>query len=184
MFVCLAARCRTIGSMKPTFEEIFEAHKDSVLSLCYRYLQQKQAAEDAVQDIFVKVFFKRKDFREEAQLSTWIYRISVNHCLDILKSNKRKQRLRQIVAILPFIEEQLTVNTNNTSLEAKQAQVIIMQCLQKLPEKQMTVLVLNKLEGFSIEKVGQIMGISYKAVESLLQRAKQNLQKHLAQSKD
>lgn len=170
--------------MNPSFEEIFEAHKDRVLSLCYRYLQQKQEAEDAVQDIFVKIYFKRKDFRAEAQLSTWIYRISVNHCLDILKSNKRKHRLRQIVALLPFTETYLVDKTASIGIEAKEAQNNIIQCLQRLPEKQMTVLVLNKLEGLALDNVAMIMGLSYKAAESLLQRAKQNLQKQLALSKD
>lgn len=170
--------------MNPSFEEIFEAHKDRVLSLCYRYLQQKQEAEDAVQDIFVKIYFKRKDFRAEAQLSTWIYRISINHCLDILKSNKRKHRLRQIVALLPFTEAHLVDKTAYIGIEAKEAQNNIIYCLQHLPQKQMTVLVLNKLEGLALDKVAQIMGLSYKATESLLQRAKQNLQKQLAVSKD
>jgi RNA polymerase sigma-70 factor (ECF subfamily) len=170
--------------MNPSFEEIFEAHKDRVLSLCYRYLQQKQEAEDAVQDIFVKIYFKRKAFRAEAQLSTWIYRISVNHCLDILKSNKRKHRLQQIVALLPFIEGQLAEQAGNMTIEAKEGHNNIMHCVQKLPKKQMTVLVLNKLEGLPLDKVAQIMGLSYKATESLLQRAKQNLQKQLAQAKD
>lgn len=170
--------------MKPTFEEIFETHKDRVLSLCFRYLQQRQEAEDAVQDIFVKIYFKRKDFREEAQISTWIYRIAVNHCLDILKSKKRKQNLRQIIALVPFIEDHLIAKTNNTNLESKEIETNIVACLQRLAKKQMAVLVLNRLEGLSLDKVAQIMELSYKATESLLQRAKQNLKKELEQSKD
>ena len=162
-----------------TFEEIFTAHKDKVYTLCYRYLQQEQEAEDAVQDIFVKIFKKKDTFREEAQMSTWIYRISMNHCLDILKSKRRKQEFYRLVSHLPFMESRAETGKTENKLEDKEAFERIQKYILQLPEKQLNALVLNRLEGLSIEEVSKIMNMSYKAVESLLQRAKQNLQKQL-----
>lgn len=162
-----------------TFEEIFTAHKDKVYTLCYRYLQQEQEAEDAVQEIFVKIFKKKDSFRAEAQMSTWIYRISMNHCLDVLKSKKRKERINHLINRLPFMENITETNKTENKLEDKEAFERIQKLILQLPENQINVLVLNRLEGISIEEVAQIMNISYKAVESLLQRAKQNLQKQL-----
>lgn len=164
------------------FEEIFNTHKERVFSLCFRYLQQEQEAEDAVQEVFVKVFYKIDTFKAESQIGTWIYRIAINHCLDILKSKKRKQQILHFVSFLPFVTE--NIGQTEEKLEEKEAYQQLQEKLHLLPEKQLTALVLNKLEGFSIDQVAQIMNLSYKAVESLLQRGKQNLQKHLNNTKE
>ncbi|MES2479842.1 MAG: RNA polymerase sigma factor [Bacteroidota bacterium] len=164
------------------FEEIFHTHKERVFSLCFRYLQQEQEAEDAVQDVFVKVFHNLDTFKAESQIGTWIYRIAINHCLDILKSRKRKQQILRFVAFFPFVSEK--ISHTELKLEDKEAYQNLQDKLQLLPEKQLTALLLNKLEGIPIEQVAQIMNLSYKAVESLLQRGKQNLQKHLNNTKE
>ncbi len=162
-----------------TIEQIFHTHKDKVLSLCFRYLQQEQEAEDAVQEIFVKVYEKQSSFREEAQVGTWIYRITVNHCLDILKSKKRKKQLMQFVSFLPFLAESKAAANETNHMEQKHAEQKLHQQLLNLPENQLSAIVLNKLEGLPIDKVAAIMNLSYKAVESLLQRGKQNLLKQM-----
>lgn len=164
------------------FEEIFNTHKERVFSLCFRYLQQEQEAEDAVQEVFVKVFYKLDTFKAESQIGTWIYRIAINHCLDVLKTKKRKQQFLRFVSIFPFVTE--NTGHNESKLVEKEAYQKLQDKLQLLPEKQLAALVLNKLEGFSIEQVAQIMNLTYKAVESLLQRGKQNLQKYLNDSKE
>ncbi|GAA4450615.1 RNA polymerase sigma factor [Rurimicrobium arvi] len=162
------------------FDFIFNEHRDKVYSLCLRYLQHTQEAEDAMQEVFIKVFRKLDSFQDKAQLSTWIYRIAVNHCLDILRSKKRKQ---QLLRFLPFLQQEegfsYILTHKDLSLEDKQELDRLMQHIRSLPENQFTALVLNRLEGISIERVAQIMGLSYKSVESLLQRAKQNLIKRI-----
>lgn len=167
------------------FGDIFHRHRDQVYSLCLRYLQHEQEAEDAVQEVFVKVYRKLDSFRDEAQLGTWIYRIAVNQCLDILRAHKRRARWARVLPFLPHQEEEgffYIRAQEGLSLEDKQALEQLMQHIHSLPEKQSAALILNRLEGFSIEQVGAIMNLSYKAVESLLQRAKQNLQKRLDNS--
>lgn len=156
------------------FEEIFNTHKERIYSLCFRYLQQEQEAEDAVQEVFVKVYNKLGAFKTESQIGTWIYRIAINHCLDILKAKKRKQRLLRIVSFVPFIAEVKGASENK--MEDKEAYQLLSEQLHSLAPNQLTAIVLNKLEELSIEQVSQIMGLSYKAVESLIQRGKQNLQ--------
>lgn len=167
------------------FGDIFHRHRDQVYSLCLRYLQHEQEAEDAVQEVFVKVYRKLDSFRDEAQLGTWIYRIAVNQCLDILRAHKRRARWARVLPFLPHQEEEgffYIRAQEGLSLEDKQALEQLMQHIHSLPEKQSAALILNRLEGFSIEQVGAIMNLSYKAVESLVQRAKQNLQKRLDNS--
>lgn len=163
------------------FSDIFHQYRDRVYTLCLRYLQQQQEAEDAVQEVFIKVYRKRDSFRDEAQIGTWIYRIAVNHCLDILRSRKRRA---QWGLVFPFLSPQeegpnYIMVHRDLSMEDKQALEELMRHIRSLPEKQYSVLVLTRLEGFSLNQVASIMNVSYKAVESLLQRAKQNLQKRI-----
>lgn len=167
------------------FGDIFLRHRDQVYTLCLRYLQHEQEAEDAVQEVFVKVYRKLDSFRDEAQLGTWIYRIAVNQCLDVLRVRKRRARWAKILPFLPHHDEESLSYIGaqeDLSLEDKQALEQLMRHIYSLPEKQSAALILNRLEGFSIEQVGAIMNLSYKAVESLLQRAKQNLQNRMENS--
>lgn len=152
-----------------------------------RYLQQQQEAEDAVQEIFVKVYQKSNSFREESQVGTWIFRITVNHCLDIVRAKKRRTKWARIFPFIHGSEESISgiMAQKDLSIEDKQALDQLMQHIRNLPERQCTVLVLNRLEGLTIDQVANVMGLSYKAIESLLQRAKQSLQKHIdSTSKD
>lgn len=163
------------------FESIFLRHRNQVYSLCLRYLQQQQEAEDAVQETFVKVYRKLDSFRDEAQLGTWIYRIAVNHCLDILRAKKRRDKWAKVFPFIQGTEEGISYLKVHTdlSMEDKQALEQLMLHIRSLPENQCTALVLNRLESLSIEQTAAVMNLSYKAVESLLQRAKQNLQKRI-----
>ena len=99
-----------------------------------------------------------------------------------MKSKKRKQQLLRFVSFVPFLTEVKGASENK--MEDKEAYQQLSEHIQSLAPNQLTAIVLNKLEGFSIEQVAQIMGLSYKAVESLLQRGKENLQKKLNPPRD
>lgn len=71
---------------------IFETHKNSVYNLALNYLGSKEDAEEITQDVFMKVFTKLDTFRQESTLKTWIYRISINLCLDFMKAKKAQKR--------------------------------------------------------------------------------------------
>ena len=73
------------------FKALYEQHKSMVYNLAIHYLQNLEEAEEVTQDVFVKVYQKRSSFRAEATIKTWIYRITINQCLDYLRSKKRKQ---------------------------------------------------------------------------------------------
>ena len=70
------------------FEELVRRHGRGVLNLVYRYLGDASAAEDAAQEVFVKVYRARKRYRPEARFSTWLYRIAVNHCLNEIRARR------------------------------------------------------------------------------------------------
>ncbi len=70
------------------FEELVRRHQDRVIAVCQRLLGDREEARDAAQEVFLKVFRKAGRFRPDAKVSTWLYRIAVNHCLNQLRRRK------------------------------------------------------------------------------------------------
>ena len=166
------------------FKELVESYQDKVINTCYGFLHNREDAEDAAQDVFIEVYRSIGAFREEARLSSWIYRIAVSKALDALRRNKRKKRLAFFQNILiPDKKEvndaQSTEATPQENLEQKERARVLKQAVDALPENQRVAITLNKYEGFSYLDIAEIMGTSLSAVESLIHRAKKNLQKKL-----
>lgn len=165
------------------FETIYHQHEDLVFNLCLHYLQNRQDAEEAMQDIFVKIHTKLSSFEGNSSLKTWIYRIAVNHCLDVLRARKRRNSLAFITHLfLGKTEKPLEIpqfNHPGVLLEDREALENLFKKINQLPENQRTALILKYLDDLPQREIADIMQVSEKAVESLLQRAKQNLEKKL-----
>jgi len=170
------------------FETIYKGHKNLVYNLCLHYVLNTADAEDITQDVFVKVYQKYTLYdASQASLKTWIYRITINHCLDFLKAkNAKKRRGFLSVLLLPGSNEPVidmaTINHPGTETEDKAALVQLLQIIYSLPPNQKTAVILSKIEDRPQKEVAEIMGLGVKAVESLLQRAKQTIQKKLTGS--
>ena len=162
------------------FKQMYNEHADRVYNVCINYLHNTEEAEEATQDVFVKAYNSFTSFQGQAKVSTWLYRIAVNQCLDQLKARKRKKRFAYLVSILPGEESRVgirAVNFNHpgVQLEDKEGMEKIYRCIESLPDRQQTALILKTLEHQSVKEIAEIMEMSPKAVESLLSRAKQNL---------
>lgn len=170
------------------FETIYNEHKNIVFNMCLHYVLNADDAEDITQEVFVKVYQRYHQYdATSASLKTWICRIAINHCLDFLKAKKSKKRfgflssLFQPVSNEPIINA-VEVNHPGIVLENKKALENLLQIIYTLPENQKTAIILCKIEDRDQKEVAEIMDTSIKAVESLLQRAKQNIQKKLTDS--
>ncbi|AWA28984.1 RNA polymerase subunit sigma-70 [Flavobacterium magnum] len=166
------------------FNDIYNAHHRRVYNFCLNYLQSLEDAEEVTQDVFVKVHLKVHDFNHQSQLSTWIYRICVNCCIDFVKARKRKKRFGFLTSL--FYEDSQALrhdpahfNHPGVELEQKEAVAALFSKIDMLPPNQKTALLLSKIEQKSQKEMAAIMGISEKAVESLLHRAKENLLKKI-----
>lgn len=136
------------------------------------------------QDVFIQVYESMSHFREDSELSTWIYRIAVNKSLDFLRKQKRKKRFAQLTSILGFGDDEDYVELPAAGdplkdLENKERKQVLDWALDKLPENQQTAITLSKYEGFSNKEIASIMNMSVSAVEALIHRAKNNLHKQL-----
>ena len=171
------------------FKDLYNLNKDLVFNLALQYVQNFEDAEEITQDVFLSVYQKMNSFREEADYTTWIYRISINKSLDFIKAKKRKKRFAFITSL--FYEDGQKVkhdysdfNHPGVELEHKEALASLFKFINELPENQRTALILTKVEGKSQKEVAIIMNLSEKAIESLLQRAKNNLSIKLERAKE
>ncbi len=166
------------------FSEIYEQHKDMVYNLALQYVQNREDAQEITQDTFVSVYNSLKDFNHNSKVSTWIYRIAINKSLDFIKARQRKKKSWLVNSLFLFGSNNesfdvITFDHPGVLLEQKESMEAIFRCINRLPENQKTAIILSKIEQHSLSQIAEIMNLSIKAVESLLQRAKANLQKYL-----
>lgn len=167
------------------FQQLVELHQSKVMNTCYGFVHNREDAEDIAQEVFLEVYKSIESFREDAKLSTWIYRICVTKSLDFLRKQKRKKRfgrLKQLFGKTQDLIEQIPApltETPHAHLEKQERAEILRQAVESLADNQKIAITLNKYEGFSYQEVAEIMGTSVSSVESLLHRAKKNLQKTL-----
>lgn len=165
--------------MPESFEDIYEQHKDMVYNVALSYLQNAADAEEVTQDVFVKVYQKRARFANLSSLKTWIYRIAKNTCLDFIKAKKRKKRFAFITSLFHEDDsersELLHFDHPGVRLEQKEAMKRIFDQINLLPENQKTAIILCRLEKLTHKQAAEIMEVTPKAVESLLQRARKKL---------
>ncbi len=164
-----------------SFEEIYEEYKNMVYNLCLNYLQNTEDAEETTQDVFLKIHHKIDTFKADSSLKTWIYRITINQCLDVIKSKKRQRFSNYIRGLFSSENEYKIHSFSHPGIELEQKERLekLFKLINELAENQKTALILSKLEQMSQKEVTQIMNLSEKAVESLIQRAKTNLLKKI-----
>ncbi len=165
---------------RQAFKEMVETWQNMVYNTSLGFLQNEEDAEDISQEVFIKVHQSIYSFKGQSKLSTWIYRITVSKCLDHLRKKKRKKRFAFMqglysngndLAIEPPDFVHPGIKTEN-----KEISVALFKAIDKLPPNQKTAFVLNKIEELSYREISGIMDSSESAVDSLLQRAKKNLQ--------
>ena len=170
----------------PDFRTVFEAHKDRVFNTVLSLVQHRHDAEDVTQDVFVTVHESLASFRAEAQVSTWIYRIAVNKSLDFLKSKKTKKRSGFLVSLFGEKPGDKSPPLDlpdffhpGVALERKEQAATLFRAINKLPDNQKAAFTLAKIEGLSYVEIATVLQVTVPSVESLIFRARQNLQKFL-----
>ena len=165
-----------------SFRWLVENYRNRVFGTILNIVQDKIDAEDGAQEVFIQVYESIQGFKEESSLSTWIYRIAVRKALDKLRRRKTRQRLNQWLPGIVTDEKKETAEEFHhpgIALENKEKASVIFKAINSLPEKQKIAFTLIKVQGMSYDEAGMILQQSIKAMESLISRAKVNLQKQL-----
>ena len=169
------------------FKQLVDRYQLLVRSTCLNFVHDKHDAEDLAQEVFIEVFRSASKFRGESKLLTWIYRITVNKSLNFQRDNKRRSFFQSIGDALFGSEKMLGVSTVSAEgqleqdLENKERKEQIYRAIEELPERQKIAFRLSKLDDLSYQEIAEIMQLSLSSVESLIHRAKLNLQKKLYQ---
>ncbi len=161
------------------FEMLVKAHQDRVYDFCVRMLGDREEAFDLTQEIFLSIHQHLDQFRQDARLSTWIFRISRNHCLNRLKYLKRRGRGRSDeygeTNELAITESAGGPSQPDAHLERAQARSVVHQAIAQLDEEQRTLVVLRDVEGLSYEEIVEITELPEGTVKSRLHRAREKL---------
>lgn len=167
------------------FRDFYGQTKSQVFTLALGYVRHREDAEEITQDVFVEVFRSASTFKGDASPTTWLYRIAVNKSLDFLKHQKRQKRFAFLTSLFDASTGDVLHHPTDfyhpgLALENQEHAAILFRAIDKLSNKQKTAYILTKIEGLSNIETAAIMVISVGAVESLLQRATENLKKQLA----
>jgi len=163
------------------FKKLVETYRQKVFNTAISLVQDNELAEDISQEVFVTIYRSVSSFNEKSTLSTWIYRITVNKCLDHLRAKKRKNfDLFSRFFNNDIIENKPVFDHPGIQLEKRETARYLFEAIETLPHNQKSVFVLAHIEELSQKEIAEIMNLSIKAVESLLQRAKANLRKKLS----
>jgi RNA polymerase sigma-70 factor (ECF subfamily) len=171
------------------FEEVYRLYSNMVYNLSLSYVQNVEEAEEITQDVFLSVYEKKESFRGDAKVKTWIYRITINKSLDYLKAKKRKKRSGILQYIFYDKEKTETKEFSNfdhpgVELEQKEAVQNIFNIINGLSDNQKNAIIMTKIDGLSVKETAEIMELSPKAVESLIQRAKINFTNKMTSDQD
>ena len=164
---------------KEAFEELVRRHQARVFAVAGGILRNKEDVEDIAQQVFLKAYFSLKRFDQRAAFSTWLYKITVNECWDLL----RKRKVRPLLYEADLSEEQARQYSASEEreeqaqdvserLEKRQELERLLDCLE---ERDRTMLVLKEVQGFSVEEIAEILGINGNTVKVRLFRARQRI---------
>jgi RNA polymerase sigma factor (sigma-70 family) len=148
------------------FEEIYHRFGDRMKSIAWNHLGSRSDAEDAVQETFLKVHRAAGTYTGEASFATWVYRILVNTCYDVLR--KRKRRIEE--APLDDRLERTAPGVDDMK------RLALRKMLDELPEQRRTVFALFEIEGLSHAEIGEMLGISEGNSKWILFATKKELQ--------
>ncbi|WP_299107230.1 RNA polymerase sigma factor [uncultured Winogradskyella sp.] len=164
------------------YSKLLDDFQQKVFSTCISFVPNKEDAEDIAQEVFVEVFNSISKFKGDSKLSTWIYRITTNKCLEFIRKKNTKKRFAFLQSItgnaIPMDKTNYFTEMNHPGilLENKELSATLFKAINSLPESQCVVFTLHKIDGKSYQEVAEITKRSLSSVESIMFRAKKNLQ--------
>lgn len=172
----LLAECRN-GNRK-AFEQLYRANQRRVFSVALNFFGGKaEIAEDITQAVFLKIFNKIESFRAEAELTTWIYRMTVNACID------EQRKTRRFFSIENFFGEFRVKKTQDEKFERCEVADEVQKAIGELKEKFRLPILLKYSEGLSYEEIAKVLDCSIGTVSSRLNRGHKMLAQKLAHLK-
>jgi len=164
---------------KEAFEELVRRHQHRVFAVAGGILKRREDVEDVAQQVFVKAYFSLKRFDQRAAFGTWLYKITVNECWDLL----RKKKVRPLMYEADLSEEQARQAMESAEQgsggpdisERLAARQQVERLLEGLDERDRLMLILKEVEGFSIEEIAEVLELNANTVKVRLFRARRRI---------
>jgi RNA polymerase sigma-70 factor, ECF subfamily len=164
---------------KEAFEVLVQRHQHRVFAVARGILKRQEDVEDIAQQVFVKAYFSLKRFDQRAAFSTWLYKITVNECWDLL----RKRKARPLVYEADFSEEQSRqfsaserqADSGPDTSERLAMRQRLENMLAQLDDRDRAMLILKEVEGFSVEEIADSLGLNANTVKVRLFRARRRV---------
>lgn len=164
------------------FEALVRLYEKKIYTLCRRMCGNDEDAQEAAQDAFLALWRSAKSFRGDASLSTWLYRLATNACIDLLRRNKRigeRVSLDDEETTLELVDES---PLPEQALERKETQRLLREGLAALPEDYRAILLLREAEGLSYAEIADAMRMELGTVKSRISRGRVLLRNYLTAS--
>jgi RNA polymerase sigma-70 factor (ECF subfamily) len=172
---------------RAAFEELVELYQHRLVAVMNHLVGNAEEAEDLAQEVFLRVYRSRKKYRPRSKFSTWLFTIANNLALNALRSRQRKPMVslpaQDSGPLGPRPAEQLVRDRGSgpmRRLERQELTDLIRRALEGLNERQRMAVVLNKFEDMNYAEIAEVMGLTTKAIKSLLSRARENLRAALS----
>lgn len=163
------------GDYSPA-SEIYDRYSGRIYNFAFRFLKNAEAAEDATQEVFVKMLKHANQFHGDAKLSTWLFSITANWCRDHLrKADNKAKETDDVLVTLPAPAEL----SPDRSLEQRENEARVRRALAQLTPEQREAILLSRYQGLSYAEIAQISGCSEGAVKTRVFRAMETLKKAL-----
>lgn len=162
------------------FKSLWEIYANKLFNTVINIVQDFETAEDVVQETFIQVYNSIKDFKGNSSLSTWMHSIAIRKSIDVLRKEKNKSILKKVIPLYSFQNNKdAQFQHPGAQLEQKESTALLFKAVAQLPEKQRLTFTLIKIQELSYKEASVILNESVKALESLVVRAKKNLQQYL-----
>jgi RNA polymerase sigma-70 factor (ECF subfamily) len=165
---------------REAFEALVAKYQSKVFSMALSFIRNREAADDAAQEVFLKAYLALPKFHLKSEFGTWLYRIAVNHVRDVLrkKGRAREVSLEDVREI--SVADEDTLERAEVEQEAEARRNLVQRIVQSLPEKYRVILTLRDIQGLPYEEISRILRLSPGTVDSRLHRARKMLRQKLA----
>jgi RNA polymerase sigma-70 factor, ECF subfamily len=167
------------------FRIFVEKYQIQIINTCNGFVHNRIIAEDLAQEVFIRAYQSLPGFKGNSSLGTWLYRIAVNQSLNYLRDHRKERDHLPIPQGSTESENpilRIAADPSNYAdkvMEDEERRLRLHKAIDKLPENQRTAFILQKYEEMSVREIAEVMESSQSAVESLLTRARKNLQQFL-----
>ena len=154
------------------FSWLVDRYRDMVYTICLRMLSAEADAEEAAQDVFVKAFRSIRDFQERSRFSTWLYRITYNQCISVIR---KKVKMIDLVDELPEQEVDEGALDGLETISAEERSQYLKLALDALPETDSVVVTLFYYDELSLEEIAGVTGLSSGNIRIRLHRSRKKM---------